>query len=230
MSTPASPPAGRVGPPSWRDPRLVFGVVLVLASVVLGARLLSGSDRTSPVWVVTADLASGTRLDDDHLERRRVRLFDAGDRYVAATGGKPTGLVLLRAVGRGELLPYAAVARADAAPETRLVTLPVDRLHLPLGLASGQAVDVYVTPGGRTGTVTGPPQLVLSHAVVDDRTESGAFGAADQVGVSVVVPASAVPQLVAAAQAGRIDLVRVPADAPDRSPSAAGAPTASSTP
>ena len=228
MSAPTSPPAVRLAAPTWRDPRFVIGLLLVLVAVVAGARMLSTSDRTSPVWMASTDLASGTRLTDEHLERKRVRLFDAGDRYVSATGSKPVGLVLLRAVGRGELLPYAAVAEPGDAPETRLVTLPVDRLHLPLGLASGQAVDVYVTPGSTTGGVTGAPQLVLSHAVVDDRTESGAFGGTDQVGVSVVVPASAVPMLVAAAQSGRIDLVRVPADAPDASPSA-GRPTPSPT-
>ena len=56
----AAPPAGvevlpgpaprRVRPPRWLDLRLVLGVLLVLASVLLGARIVSAADVTVPVW------------------------------------------------------------------------------------------------------------------------------------------------------------------------------------
>src|SRR3954452_22866223 len=56
-STPASPteaPAGptprRVRPPRWLDLRLVLGVLLVLGSVLLGARVVTAADATVPVW------------------------------------------------------------------------------------------------------------------------------------------------------------------------------------
>src|SRR6476469_1490712 len=67
----ADVPAGRtprrVRPPRWLDLRLVLGVLLVLGSVLLGARVVGAADATVPVWAVTGDLAAGTRLDASDL-------------------------------------------------------------------------------------------------------------------------------------------------------------------
>ncbi len=43
---PGSPKAGRLATPGWVDGRLVLGVLLVLVSVVVGARVLSAADRS----------------------------------------------------------------------------------------------------------------------------------------------------------------------------------------
>src|SRR4051794_32919907 len=51
------PTPRRVRPPRWLDLRLVLGVLLVLASVLLGARVVGAADATVPVWAVTGDLA-----------------------------------------------------------------------------------------------------------------------------------------------------------------------------
>lgn len=45
-SSTTPPPATRTGTPGWRDPRLWIGVLVVAASVVLGARIVGGSDDT----------------------------------------------------------------------------------------------------------------------------------------------------------------------------------------
>lgn len=46
---PTSPAARRLASPRWLDGRLVLGVLLVLASVLVGARLLSSADRSQQV-------------------------------------------------------------------------------------------------------------------------------------------------------------------------------------
>ncbi|MEO6204316.1 MAG: SAF domain-containing protein, partial [Mycobacteriales bacterium] len=79
---PASPRASRLAAPGWLDTRLVLGVLLVLASVVVGARVLSSADRSQTVWVLTRDLAPGAELTSDDLTVARVRLFTDGAEYI----------------------------------------------------------------------------------------------------------------------------------------------------
>src|SRR6478735_6337410 len=141
----SSPSALRWSRPSWRDRRFVIGVVLVLTSTLLGARLLGTSDGGVTVWAARTDLTSGLALRASDLEPRRVHLDDAGSRYLAVTGEVPRGLVLARAVGRGELLPAAAVVLRTPADDQRTVTIAVDRFHVADDLARGERVDVYVT-------------------------------------------------------------------------------------
>lgn len=150
---PASPPASRLATPSWLDARLVLGVLLVLVSVVVGARVLASADNTQSVWVATRPLALGSTVSDADLERGQVRLFDKGARYLAATGAKPVGYVLARDVGAGELLPAASVVLPETAGRVlRDVSVPVEPGHLPQDLQSGELVDVYLTVPTPTGS------------------------------------------------------------------------------
>src|SRR4051812_29815423 len=65
--TPGGPVPRRVRPPRWLDLRLVLGVLLVLGSVLLGARVVTAADATVPVWSAAGNLAAGTVLSDDDL-------------------------------------------------------------------------------------------------------------------------------------------------------------------
>src|SRR5690242_13760572 len=113
VRTPASVPSAdvlpgptprRVRPPRWLDLRLVLGVLLVLGSVLLGARVIGAADATVPVWSAAGDLAAGTVLAADDLVAVDVRLDDAADSYLS-TRTRPEGRTLSRAVSAGELLP-----------------------------------------------------------------------------------------------------------------------------
>jgi Flp pilus assembly protein CpaB len=193
--------------PRWRDARLVTGLLLVLLSVVLGARLLSGAGRTTPVWVAAHDLDAGASLRSGDLVQREVRLESVAGSYLSAATAVPAGYVLARPVAAGELVPVSAVVPAASAPPRRLVTVPVERFHRPGDLRHGVRVDVYVTrtPSGGSASTT----LVLASATVDDvLNDGGRFGpAADSVGVVLGVPPGDVPALVAAARSGTLDLV-----------------------
>ncbi len=80
---PASPSASRLSAPGWLDGRLVLGVLLVLVSVVVGARVLSSADRSTLVWAAATDLSAGAALTSADVEPVRVRLLDGlADRYV----------------------------------------------------------------------------------------------------------------------------------------------------
>ncbi|MGH3098756.1 MAG: SAF domain-containing protein [Streptosporangiales bacterium] len=214
--------ATRVRGPRWRDPRLLVGVLLVLVSVVVGARLFASGDDTTRVWVAARDLDVGRVLAADDLERANVRLLDTAARYVSGSS-QPVGYVLTRAVGAGELLPKAALVAPGKAAERRMVTVPVHRGHLPPNLRGGERVDVFGTPSPK-GTHAAEPRLVVSGAVVSnvDQRGSGLGAGGSEVGVVLAVVPEAVPELIGAIHAGDVDLVRVPLGA-----EAAATPSAS---
>ncbi len=213
MSDPlASPPARRLPVPGWLDGRLLLGVLMVLVSVVAGARVLGSSDDSQPVWVATHALGAGSTLADDDLQPGRARLYDAGSRYLLAEGAKPVGYVLRRDVGPGELVPRDGLARPDEPGEDlREVSVPVAPGHLPEDLASGQHVDVYLTPTSGSARVADGTRLVLPRVAVGLRPRGGGLGAGGTTGVVLSVPAAQAAGLVAAVQEGTLDLVRVPA-------------------
>ncbi|WP_138758678.1 SAF domain-containing protein [Modestobacter altitudinis] len=182
-ATTAAPPAGRteatpspvprrVRPPRWLDLRLVLGVLLVLGSVLLGARVVTGADATVPVWSAGGDLAAGTVLDADDLVAVSVRLDDVAGQYLA-TSTRPEGRVLGRAVRAGELLPRSALEEATGLVQ---LALPVQAGYVPPGLTRGQVVDVYAVADpavGATAQTGGDVDLVVSAAPVQAVTGRG---------------------------------------------------------
>ena len=63
----------------------MLGVLLVLVSVLLGARVVGAADSTVPVWAASGDLAAGTVLAAGDLVAVDVRLDDAAGRYLATS-------------------------------------------------------------------------------------------------------------------------------------------------
>jgi hypothetical protein len=170
----------------------VLGVLLVLGSVLLGARIVSAADATVPVWAAAADLAPGTELTVDDLVAVDVRL-DATALYLS-TGTEPEGRVLARAVRAGELLPRSALE--EPAEQVQLA-LPVQAGYVPPGLGRGQLVDVYAVADpvvGATPVADGGVTLVVGRAPVQ-----AISGRSDGV---LSTPTTAV-QVVVAVPAGR---------------------------
>jgi hypothetical protein len=210
-----SPPARRTSRPRWLDLRLVSGVLLVLISVIVGARVVDRSDASEPVWVATHDLAAGTQLTAADVSRGRVHLYGGHGTYVSAKGAAPIGYVLARPLGKGELLPVTAVVPPGQVPAFRLVTVQVAPLHIPLHLGAGDRVDVYVTPRV-TGGAAEPARRVYAAAVVQAVTTGShglTVGSADSA-VVLQVPPAAVPTLLAGIHDGDVDLVLVPTGQP----------------
>ncbi len=143
----AAPRATRTRRPGWRSPRLILGVLLVAASVVVGARLMAAADDTVGTWVVARDLPAGATLASADVERRQVRFPDGptADRYLAASDDLPEAATLNRPVSAGELLPRSAIATELKAD---LVEVPVSVASddLPATVRQGSVVDVWVAP------------------------------------------------------------------------------------
>jgi hypothetical protein len=155
-----------VRPPRWLDLRLVLGVLLVLGSVLLGARVVTSAAATVPVWAVSGDLAAGTVLTQDDLVAVDVRLDTAADAYLS-TSTRPEGRTLSRAVRAGELLPRSALAQAEDLVQ---LALPVQAAFVPPSLRRGQLVDIYAVadPSAGTSSPDGSVTPVVTGAPVQD--------------------------------------------------------------
>ncbi len=186
-----------------RDLRLYLGIALVLLSMLIGAKLMSSADSRTELWTAASDLSAGTVIQQGDLRPMAVGVDDESSYVNSATS--LIGKVLRRSVGAGELIGAAAVADAPAAKH-RLVTIAVDPLHAPPGLARGERVDVYVTPSDAATGVT-EPMLVLSGALVADPGSPDASGSG-QLGIVVDVPIAETVKAVQAARGGQVDVVR----------------------
>jgi Flp pilus assembly protein CpaB len=166
----------------------VVGLVLVCASVLVGARLLASADDTVPVLATRGALAAGQRVGADDLRVVRVRFADAGeaDRYLRSDTDL-AGSVLRRPLGPGELVPRAALA---AGASSRLAELPlsVDRGRVPASVAAGSVVDVWVGPADGSGSHRG--RLLVAGVPVLATSAQDSFGAGGARQVVVGVPAA----------------------------------------
>lgn len=223
------PTPRRVRPPRWLDLRLVLGVLLVLGSVLLGARVVGAADATVPVWAVTGDLAAGTRLVPGDLRAVDVRLGDAADAYLS-TSTRPEGRTLGRAVRAGELLPRTALG---APTELVQLALPVQSGYVPPGLERGQVVDVYAVAdptAGAAGVADGSVTPVVRSApvaAISGRSEGVLSTPTTAIQVVVSVASDDAPDVLAAI-AGR-PLVVVVHDSADAGTGVAQGPTAGPT-
>jgi Flp pilus assembly protein CpaB len=208
-----SPRAARLARPRWLDPRLVAGLLLVLGSVVLGARIVAAADDTVPVLVAAADLAPGQRLTEAMVETRQVVLDGNADLY--HTGDVGAGYVVVSPVREGELLARSAVAASADAPAIRYVTVAVPAPEAPAGLVAGDAVDVWRTQAEQGEEPAASPVLADVTVTAVDAGGSGLTGPGSQVRVTLAVTGGSdldesVAALVGAARDGRVYLAQVP--------------------
>ncbi|SEO71528.1 SAF domain-containing protein [Trujillonella endophytica] len=222
----------RVRAPRWLDLRLVLGVLLVLVSVLVGARVVAAADTTVPVWAASGDLAAGTVLSAGDLVAVDVRLDDVAARYLA-TSTRPEGRTLGRAVRSGELLPGSAL---EEAPDLVQIALPVQAGFVPPGLDRGRIVDVYAVAdpaAGASGTADGQVTLVVGSApvqAVSGRNDGVLSGSLTTVQVVVSVAADTADEVLAAI-AGRPLVVVLRGSVDAAAPSTTGtAPTSTTSP
>lgn len=212
MSDLPTPPASRLKSPTWLDGRLLVGIVLVLASVVVGAKVVASSGHFDEVWAASHDLAPGTTLTKGDLVSVKVRFHDHGGGYYSATGKSLVGRTTIAPLSAGQLIPVAAVP-VKPPEQTRLVTVPVAKLHMPHdNELQGTQVDLYVTVKSTVGQPQQAPQLVLANVTVADVIAQSSLADSGNSGVVLQVPVRYVNAVVGAVESGSIDVVRVPTD------------------
>lgn len=215
MSDLPTPTASRLRTPSWRDSRLLVGLLLVLVSTVLGSVVVARADDRVPVYAARGDVAPGQRLTEADVMRVDVLLGDGAAGYLPADRPLPADTWSLRPLRPGELIPLTGVGAA-ATVDVQQVALLVDATSAA-AISSGSVVDVYVNrpkEGTTVGlpTYTGPERALEAVSVVRVAGEDGVLGGSAQTrAVHVMVPRASVRDVVADVDLGaRITLVPVP--------------------
>lgn len=190
LVTPPSPAPRRITSPSWFDPRLIVGIVLVLGSVALGAVLVSRADSSQAVVAVSHDLAAGTVLTAGDVHTTRVRLASSADLYLQGTSAA-VGQTTKVGLSTGQLLPRSALG-PTARDETTL-TVPVLPENAPQ-IKRGQRIAVWVS------TQYCQAVLVIGDIVVQDirQAGTGALSAASDESLVVRAPAALAQRVVTA--------------------------------
>lgn len=206
-----SPKASRQSLPRWLDPKLILGLLLVLGSMVGGAKVVAAADDTVEVWAVSTDLPAQATLTRQDLVPKRIRFADADEaqRYVAASSPVPEGARLSRAIGAGELLPKAAVTtrRDDGLVD---LPIPIDPANAPSDLRAHDLVDLYVVPGDDTSTA--PAARKLRDVTVTSVGAESGLGSTGQsrITVRVAVDPARIADVTAAVTRGTPVLIRHP--------------------
>lgn len=194
------------------DPRLVIGVALVAGSALGVWALVDALDDSTEVLVAPDTLTPGTRIGATDLRVESVRLGALADGYVLPADVPDEGLVVVRTVRAGELLPAASVADRETAG---LATVVVpSRGPLAGEIAPGAVVDVWSAGELERGAVE-PPAVLVSGAQVAAVVEPEGMMASDGPSVELLIPRDRTAAMLEALASGdAIDLVpaRLPGD------------------
>lgn len=198
----------RLSRPRWLDPRIIIGLLLVIASVVVGAKVLGADRQTTGVWSASRALAPGTVLAVGDLVNVEVNLGATAGAYVGSADDM-TGRILDRVLSPGELLPVDAVAAA--APDQRLLTIGVAPSDMPAGVTHGSVVDLYLVRGGDAGDPEATAVRVgttITVQSVSGPSSGGLSGAGSSKSqVTVQLPADAADGLLKQLVTGHVQLL-----------------------
>lgn len=204
----ADAPVMRLRRPRWKDPRLIVGIVLVLASILMGALLVSRLSATTPVLVARGPIVPGDPLESADLTTVELRLGDHRDQYVGTLEAIPEGAVAAAPVQAGELVPVSAVGQSEDVP-LRPVVIPVEAT-VAESVVPGASVELWHTSPAVSDGGTGEAELLVPDAIVRRIDEGSSLGMRS-MSVEVLVPAeNLAPVLEVLAQNERLDVIGVP--------------------
>jgi hypothetical protein len=194
MSVSTTSAGARLRKPSWKDPRLLVGLLLVLASVVGVVSLVGAADRTTDVYVAREAIAVGERLTSENTARAKVRLGELEEHYISGEAGLPEGLVAVQRIGKDQLVPKESLGKPDEL-DRKPVAITIDE-PLPDQALAGSRVDVWVAqPDTRNGF--SEPTMLLSGAEIAQVTPgSTALGSSRSTVLMVLVSDEQMPKLL----------------------------------
>lgn len=201
MSALPTPTARRLTKPSWKDTRLLVGILLVLLSIVIGALAMSAADDRVGMWAAAGPLTPGQTIGESDLQRVDVQLGDAQGDYLMSNERLPNGAVVDREVREGELVPRAAVIDPTELDVQR-VAVHVDPAYLS-NLVKGSRVTVFTAApqakGEDAAAGSDEPEYeeFIRRATVHQLPRSsGVMSSGSRSSVIIVVPTDKVTDLL----------------------------------
>jgi hypothetical protein len=203
-------PGTRWRPAGWRDPRLLIGILLVVASVVGVGWMMRSAQKTTAMWSAAVDLPVGKEVTGEDLVAVQVRLGASQRHYLSADSSPSQGARVLAPISKGELIPAGGLGTPDPSGR-RAVSVTVQGTR-PAGVVRGSRVDVYATSSGTVGGDDGDSRVLLPAVEVTRvRAVDAGIGTEDSTLVEVLVPPDQVADFIRARGAGdRLDVVALP--------------------
>lgn len=199
--------ARRITRPSWKDPRLFLGILIVLASTVGIIALTSTLDKTVPMYIAKTDISLGEQLASEKLDVVNIKLDSLSSRYLAANPELLEGHRANSLIRAGELIPVSSLGLEGGTNRRPVsVNLPDE---LPAAITAGAHVDVWVAAKDRAANVYAAPILLLPAAEVTYRiARATGFGGTSGTTVELLVQDEKLADLLEAmANEARITLV-----------------------
>ena len=190
--------------------RLIAGTILIAASFFSAYLISQSNNRMITVWSASNDLAPGRIIEDADVVPVQVLMPNSASLYLDAHYSI-VGSQVLRAVGSSELIPTYSLSK-ESQLNYKKVPISLSRLRLPIGVKSGSIVDIYVIPREQlNGNLEAPKlkrsQLLLSTISVDAiDIEASKLGG--EIGMTILVPASQVSEVVSAMSDNEFIVVR----------------------
>ena len=189
--------SARLRRPSWKDPKLLVGITLILLSVIAVVGIVRLNDHTEPFYTAKRDIAVGEELSEEDFQVTRMQLGEAGGKYWSPSQELADSAVATAPIAAGELVARTAVGQTDQL-NRKPVTVSVPA-ETAVGLQNGRPVDLWVAAKSPQGTGYEDPQLKVSAAEVSRITrEQNALGAADEAAVQLLVLEEELPELIKA--------------------------------
>ncbi|GAB3280090.1 hypothetical protein [Microbacterium lacusdiani] len=187
----------------WADARFLIGVLLVAASIAGVWFVVAASRQTVSVLAAADTLVPGQPVTAADVAVVDVALGQARDAYLApdALG---EGLVALRTIEVGELVPAAGVGESELSDRTSVVVQ--SSVDVPAGLDRGALVELWETPPvdpADPGEFA-EPRILVGDAVVARITRDDGVMASGGASLELVIERSRVADVLAAVAAGSV--------------------------
>lgn len=184
-----------------RNLRRIAAIGGLLISLVAVSILLNTGPKTS-LWMIVSPVASGSKIAAHDVELVKANLTTDSSHFEGSTDSV-VGQYATRLLNVGDLIAVTDVNHSGANNLTSFLPIGIAVNDLPVDLAIGDLVDIYVIP--RDQTVL--PALV-AHRIVIQSVDQKSRSLGGNVAVSVDASALVTAIIVTAESQGRLVLAR----------------------
>jgi hypothetical protein len=178
-----------------KSPVQLLVSVAVVAGSVVGAWFVIESSKITEVYLVTkSDLASGTALTEQNLEKTDLALFALATEYLQP-GQLPSGAYLTRTISAGEVIPISAVTTQALDDFSNIVLTP--SVEISSAISPGAKVSVWASPALDYQSFGEPTIAALDVEVVQVREPETSFASAAK-SVELRVPITSIQAILRA--------------------------------
>jgi len=185
----------------WADARFVIGLLLVAASIAGVWFVVGAARQTTPLLAASGTLVPGQTITSADVTVVEVALGQAQTSYLTpeALGD---GLVALRPIGAGELLPTGGVGGPDRSDRTSVMVR--SSVDVPADVARGAAVELWESRPAAEPGVYETPRILVSDAVVAAVNREDGVMASGGASLELVIDRAHVADVLSAIAAGSV--------------------------